>query len=75
MKKRAHHVVSMRLISTGHDMLQPIARTGRPIARIDVAAAAGQFLAELSLADLVVELVQNDLDAGASRTMISFGDD
>ena len=40
---------------------------------MDGAAAVGQFLREVSLADLVVELVQNDLDAGATSTSINFG--
>jgi len=50
------------------------ARQGKPQSKIDVAAVVGQFLAELSLHDLVVELVQNDLDAGATRTVITFGE-
>ncbi len=45
------------------------------MSKIDVAAVVGQFLSELSLQDLVVEMVQNDLDAGATRTVITFGDD
>ncbi|TBG85550.1 hypothetical protein ELG69_16295 [Rhizobium leguminosarum] len=49
------------------------ARQGSPQSKIDVAAVVGQFLAEVSLTDLVVELVQNDLDAGATRTVITFG--
>lgn len=42
---------------------------------IDVPAVVSQFLSELTTFDLVVELVQNDLDAGATRTEISFLDD
>ncbi|MGO7532753.1 hypothetical protein [Rhizobium leguminosarum] len=55
-------------------MLQKVIRTGKPVARVDVPAVAGQFLADLSLADLVVELVQNDLDAGATKTSVTFGE-
>ncbi|MFC5698372.1 hypothetical protein ACFPU0_22825 [Pseudomonas sp. GCM10022186] len=40
---------------------------------IDVPAVVSQFLSELSLYDLVIELVQNELDAGATRTEIVFG--
>ncbi|HDZ73859.1 MAG TPA: hypothetical protein ENH55_14095 [Aurantimonas coralicida] len=49
-------------------------RAGEPSDKMDGAAAVGQFLREVSLVDLVVELVQNDLDAGASRTSIDFGE-
>lgn len=49
-------------------------RAGVPSDRMDGPAAVGQFLREVSLVDLVVELVQNDLDAGASRTSIEFGE-
>jgi hypothetical protein len=42
---------------------------------MDTAAVMGQFLKEVELADLVIELVQNDLDAGATRTVIDFGAD
>lgn len=50
-------------------------RDGKPVVDIDVPAVVSQFLSELSTFDLVVELVQNDLDAGATRTEISFLDD
>lgn len=49
-------------------------RIGEPQDRIDAAAVVGQFLRDLDLADLVVELVQNELDAGATRTVIDFGE-
>jgi hypothetical protein len=49
-------------------------RAGEPSDRMDGPAAVGQFLREVSLVDLVVELVQNELDAGASRTIIEFGE-
>ncbi|WP_172746648.1 hypothetical protein [Neorhizobium sp. T25_13] len=45
---------------------------GIPKSKIDISGVFGQFLSDLSLNDLVVELVQNDLDAGAKRTVISF---
>ncbi|MGY2490097.1 hypothetical protein [Cupriavidus sp. CP313] len=48
-------------------------REGTPEVHIDVPAVVSQFLGELSLLDLIVELVQNDLDAGATRTEIVFG--
>jgi len=48
-------------------------RNGDPSDRMDVPGAVGQFLRDVDLADLVVELVQNELDAGASRTHIDFG--
>jgi hypothetical protein len=47
-------------------------RQGKPVVTIDVPAVVSQFLSELSTFDLVVELVQNDLDAGATRTELSF---
>ncbi len=40
---------------------------------IDPIAVIGSFLANVDLDDLVVELVQNELDAGSSRTHIHFG--
>lgn|GEM_PF-5838700 len=49
-------------------------RAGVPSDKMDGPAAVGQFLREVSLVDLVVELVQNDLDAGATRTSIDFGE-
>jgi hypothetical protein len=49
-------------------------RIGSPVVKIDVAGVVSQFLSELSVFDIVVEIVQNDLDAGASRTEIQFGD-
>ena len=51
----------------------PIApRTGRPEVNIDVPAVVGQFLNDLSRVDLIVELVQNELDAGSRHTVIAF---
>jgi len=47
-------------------------RDGKPVVNIDVPAVVSQFLSELTTFDLVVELVQNDLDAGATRTELSF---
>lgn len=41
---------------------------------LDGPAAVGQFLREVSLVDLVVEMVQNDLDAGATWTSFDFGE-
>ncbi|HEY7810957.1 MAG TPA: hypothetical protein VIA98_11305 [Allosphingosinicella sp.] len=49
-------------------------RAGYPSDKMDGPAAVGQFLREVSLVDLVVELVQNDLDAGATGTSIDFGE-
>jgi len=39
----------------------------------DLAAIVGQFLNDVDLDDVVMEMVQNDLDQGASRTEIFFG--
>jgi hypothetical protein len=50
-------------------------RKGTPQAKVDVPGVVGQFLNDLAPTDLVVELIQNDLDAGASRTWIDFGTD
>ena len=49
-------------------------RAGEPSDKMDGPAATGQFLREVSLINLVVELVQNDLDADATRTSIDFGE-
>ena len=49
-------------------------RSGKPSDKMDGPAAVGQFLREVSLVDLVVELVQNELDAKATRTSIEFGE-
>jgi hypothetical protein len=42
------------------------------ISRVDLAPDFWQFLVGLRIDDLVAELVQNDLDAGANRTIITF---
>jgi hypothetical protein len=55
------------------DTLLPT-REGEPSDKMDSAAVVGQWLHEVDLIDLVVELVQNDLDAGATRTVIDFGE-
>jgi hypothetical protein len=36
--------------------------------KVDLPAVLGQFLANAKLEDLVVELVQNEIDAGSLRT-------
>ena len=51
-----------------------LSRLGRPVVNIDVAGVVSQFLGDLSLFDIVVEIVQNDLDAGAKCTEIEFGE-
>ena len=43
--------------------------------RFDVEPQFWQFLRGLNIDDLLIELIQNDLDAGASRTLISFTSD
>ena len=43
--------------------------------KVDVPAIVGQFLRDASLEDLIVELIQNERDAGSSSTTILFGDD
>lgn len=50
-------------------------RKGKPEVHIDVPAVVGQFLTDVTVFDLVVELVQNELDAGSSKTIIAFGTD
>lgn len=50
-------------------------RVGPPKSKVDVPGILGQFLSDLAPTDLVVELVQNDLDAGATTTRIVFGAD
>lgn len=42
--------------------------------RVDTVAVVGAFLADADVEDLIVELVQNELDAGSTRTTIRFGD-
>lgn len=53
----------------------PRERSGAPLVQIDIAAVLGGFLKELSPVDVVVELVQNELDAGSTFTEIVFGND
>jgi hypothetical protein len=50
-------------------------RAGRPEVHIDVPAVVGDFLNDLSTVDLIVELVQNELDAGSPKTTITFEED
>ncbi|MEI6708173.1 MAG: hypothetical protein WCK96_13685 [Methylococcales bacterium] len=40
---------------------------------IDVPGVVGQFLTDLTLFDVVVEFIQNELDAGSTKTKITFG--
>lgn len=49
------------------------ARQGHPEVLIDVPGVVGQFMTDLTPFDLVVELVQNELDAGSDKTTITFG--
>lgn len=53
----------------------PRERAGTPVVQIDIAAVLGGFLKELSPIDVIVELIQNELDAGSTSTEIVFGDD
>ncbi len=48
-------------------------RKGPPEVLIDVPGVVGQFMTDLTPFDLVVELVQNELDAGSEKTTITFG--
>jgi hypothetical protein len=41
--------------------------------KADLPAVVGQFLGEVALDDLLTELVQNELDAHSSHTVIAFG--
>jgi hypothetical protein len=48
----------------------------RPLLQqVDVGGALGEFLASVRVEDLVVEMVQNELDAGSTLTRITFGPD
>ena len=53
-------------LSPSRDELRGLARV------VDVPAVVGQFLNEVTFEDVVVEMIQNDLDQGATRTEISF---
>jgi hypothetical protein len=50
-----------------------LAREGRPEVLIDVVGVVGQFLTDLTPFDVVVEFIQNELDAGSTKTKITFG--
>jgi hypothetical protein len=50
-----------------------IVREGRPEVLIDVPGVVGQFLTDLTPFDVVVEFIQNELDAGSTKTNITFG--
>ncbi|HEX5282029.1 MAG TPA: hypothetical protein VFW28_18260 [Micropepsaceae bacterium] len=50
-------------------------RKGAPKVLVDVPALVGQFLNDLRNVDIIVELLQNELDAQSSNTTISFGRD
>ncbi|PPK78259.1 hypothetical protein B0F87_101641 [Methylobacter tundripaludum] len=50
-----------------------IARDGQPQVLIDVPGVVGQFLTDLTPFDVVVEFIQNELDAGSTNTKITFG--
>ena len=45
------------------------------VQEVDLPAIVGQFLINVRLEDLIVELVQNELDAGSTATSIRFGPD
>jgi len=47
-------------------------RSGSPQALIDVSGVVGQFLSDLTPYDIIIELIQNELDAGSKHTIISF---
>lgn len=49
-------------------------RLGKAEVHIDVPAVVGQFLTDLSPLDLIVELIQNELDAGSPATTITFAE-
>ena len=51
----------------------PNSREGTPEVLIDVPGVVGQFLTDLTPFDVVVELIQNELDAGSEKTKIVFG--
>jgi hypothetical protein len=50
-----------------------VTREGRPEVLIDVSGVVGQFLTDLTAFDVVVEFIQNELDAGSTKTKITFG--
>lgn len=53
----------------------PAARSGTPRVLVDHVGMVAEFLNEVELIDVIIELVQNELDAGSSRTEIVIGDD
>jgi hypothetical protein len=53
----------------------PRERAGTPVVQIDIAAVLGGFLKELSPIDVIVELIQNELDAGSTSTEIVIGEE
>ena len=53
----------------------PAPRTGTPGVLVDHPGLVAEFLNELDLLDVVVELIQNELDAGSSHTEIEVGDE
>jgi hypothetical protein len=53
----------------------PAPREGRPQVKADIPSLVAEFLGELTLGDIIVELVQNELDGGSRRTEIEITDD
>jgi hypothetical protein len=52
----------------------PQARSGDPQVLVDHVGMVAEFLNEVDLIDVVIELVQNELDAGSTRTVIELDD-
>jgi hypothetical protein len=70
--------VKARRLSTGSTagpVRLPTPRIGTPGVLVDHPGLVAEFLNELDLFDVIVELVQNELDAGSRRTEIEIGDD
>jgi len=53
----------------------PAPREGRPQVKADIPSLVAEFLGELTLGDIIVELVQNELDGGSRRTEVEITDD
>jgi len=57
------------------DIRIPPPRDGQPKVKADIPAMVAEFLGELTVGDIIVELVQNELDGGSRRTEIEITDE
>ncbi len=62
---------SSKPLAATHDVINvPQARSGDPKVLVDHVGMVAEFLNEVDLIDIIIELVQNELDAGSTRTVI-----